>query len=361
MLRRIPDLDFPIVDPHVHHWDPYTTPRRSSPLARSLGRRWPSIYTKVAALLSPRALLDSIGKTDHVLRPYLPADRSRDAGSLRTEATVHVQAEWLGLGAFAPVGETRWLETLDHARAGARLGAIVAHVDLRSSRVGAVLDAHLAASNKVRGIRHMAAHHPDRGVLRWCRGPGLFRDRKFLRGFEQLRARKLRFDAWAYSVQLADVSALAQRFPDVPIVLDHLGTPVGAEGPVGGVGHTRAERERIVGAWRDDLARVAEHEHVHCKLSGLVMPVVGFGFHERPVQPGAAELVDRLGAYLRHALYCFGVERCFFASNFPMDKVSASYVDLFEAYTQLAMERGPAAPRALLRDNALRFYAIDVP
>jgi predicted TIM-barrel fold metal-dependent hydrolase len=54
----------------------------------------------------------------------------------------------------------------------------------------------------------------------------------------------------------------------------------------------------------------------------------------------------------------FGVERCFFASNFPMDKASTPYDRNVEAYARLALERGPATPRALLRDNALRFYAM---
>ncbi|HEX7479382.1 MAG TPA: amidohydrolase family protein [Polyangiales bacterium] len=348
-------VDFPIVDPHVHHWDPYTTPRADSPLARLL-RPWPDAYARLTSALMPRPLRASLGKPDYVLRPYLPADRSRDAKALRTEAMVHVQAEWLGFGPLAPVGETRWLETLGYADAGTRLAAIVARADLRSPRAGEVLDAHLTASNKVRGIRDMAAHHPDRGVHAWAKRPDLLRDKDFLRGFEQLHPRKLRFDACVYSLQLPDVTALAQRFAQTPIVLDHVGTPVGAAGPFAGVGHSASERDRIVGSWREDLARLAECKNVHVKLSGLVMPVLGFDFHKRSRQPDASELVDKLGPYLRHALDVFGVERCFFASNFPMDKVSASYVDLFDAYAQIAAERGPQALRALLRDNALKFY-----
>lgn len=350
-------LDFAIVDPHVHHWCPYTTWRENSALARPL-RHWPELYLKLGRKVVPKTLRDFVGPLDHVLLPYLPPDRLRDAGALKVDTIVHMEAGWFGLGPFAPVGETRWLETLDFASTGVRLGAIVAHADLCSRRVDDVLSAHAAASARVRGIRHMGAHHPDRGVHAWCRRPHLFTEAKFLRGFERLAGRGLRFDAWVYSTQLPDVIALADRFPKVAIVLDHLGTPVAAAGPVAGAGASERERERIVGAWRDDLARLAECKNVSVKLSGLTMPVVGFGFHQRPEAPGVDELVDRLGPFVRHGLDVFGVERCFFASNFPMDKVGAPYERLFAAYTRLASERGRHAPRALLRDNALAFYGV---
>jgi predicted TIM-barrel fold metal-dependent hydrolase len=56
----------------------------------------------------------------------------------------------------------------------------------------------------------------------------------------------------------------------------------------------------------------------------------------------------------------FGIERAFFASNFPMDRASAPASHIFGAYIRLAREIGEHAPRALLRDNALRFYGIQI-
>jgi L-fuconolactonase len=194
--------------------------------------------------------------------------------------------------------------------------------------------------------------------MQFAKRPNLYADADFLRGFEELARRNLRFDAWVYSHQLADVAALAQRFPQTAIVLDHLGTPVGAGGPHGDVGTTESDRANIVAAWRDALATVAENKNVHAKLSGLGMPVLGFGFHTRATPPSAEELADSYGPFMRHALDVFGVERCFFASNFPMDKVSAPYHVIFDAFTRLAAERGSEAARPLLRDNALRFYGI---
>lgn len=352
----MPDLGFPLVDAHFHQWDPFTTPRESSFVARPL-RSVPGLYQKLGNALFPTAVRNFVGDPDIVLMPYMPADHARDWAGLHVDTVIHVEAAWTARGLLGPVGETRWVDGLDFGP-GKRLGAIVAHADLRDPKVDQLLTAHLAASAKVRGIRQKASHHPSSSIMHYAKAPGLYRDPAFLRGFERLAQRKLCFEAWCYSHQLADVTALAARFPEVSIMIDHLGTPVAAAGPVGAVGHTESERDMIRGRWRDELARLAEHKHVFAKLSGFAMPVLGFGFHARPAPPMIDELTQALAPYLNHALDCFGVERCLFASNFPMDKPSAPLATLFGAYIVLATARGATAPRALLRENALRFYAI---
>jgi predicted TIM-barrel fold metal-dependent hydrolase len=350
------ELDFAIVDPHIHQWEPSTTPRAVSPLTKVFGR-WPNAYRKVADTVMPRAAKDFVGG-DSVLFPYLPSTYANDMAGVSIDTVVHVEAGWHDHSLLGPVGETRWLEALPFESTGHALGAIVAHADLRNPRVDEALAAHAAASSKLRGIRHMASHHPDAGVMRWSKTPHLFQEAEFLRGFEKLTARKLRFDAWVYSTQLPDVASLAQRFPDTAIVLDHVGTPVGAAGPVAGAGGNAEQRASIVGRWRDDLARVAEHKNVRVKLSGLAMPVVGFGFHTRATPPSIDELTEAFRPFVSHAIAVFGVERAFFASNFPMDKASAPGSHIFGAYIRLARELGEHAPRALLRDNALQFYGV---
>ena len=352
------DLDFAIVDPHFHHWDPLTTPRVVSPFARVL-HRWPRTYEKVASMVMPRPAQDFLGGTS-ILYHYMPADYAQDADGLRIDTVVHVESGWEQRGKLGVVGETRWLDQLDFERSGRRLAAIVGHADLRRADVDDVLAAHQRASDRLRGIRQKSARHPDRGVLAFCDSPNLYREPSFLRGFEKLVARQLRFDAWPYSHQIPDVVELAGRFPEARIVLDHIGTPVGAGGPVGKrgcVGATPEDRKRIFETWREDLARLGEHKQVHTKLSGLGMPVLGFAFHRRPDPPSIDELCDAFRPFIRHALEVFGTERAFFASNFPMDKPSAPLGHFFGAYLKLAKELGPSAPRQLLRENALRFYA----
>jgi predicted TIM-barrel fold metal-dependent hydrolase len=92
----------------------------------------------------------------------------------------------------------------------------------------------------------------------------------------------------------------------------------------------------------------------------MLMPVVGFGFHQRPEPPSAAEVFERLGPHLRFVLDAFGPERCMFGSNFPMDAVSAPYATLLHALERTMNDAGllPSAQTAVLADTARRFYAL---
>lgn len=354
-------MQFSIIDPHIHQWDPLTTPRMVTPLVRVLGR-YPRLLDKAAAVLFPRKALETlVGRPDYVLRAYLPADYQKDATGTGISTVVHVQADWHGKRPMDAVDETRWLAGLSFGSDAPRLGAIVAHADLCSSSAAPVLDAHLAASPLVKGIRHMAAWHADCGVHSWARRDGLFGEPDFLRGFEALARRSLRFDAYVYSPQLPQVARLADRFPQTPIVLDHLGHPVGVFGPVGKeTGRTARARTGILQRWKDDLAMLAERPNVYVKASGLLMACTGIGFHKRRRPAGADEIVEWIQPLVVHGLESFGPRRTMFASNFPMDKVSAALRDIVNAYVRIVEGWDEKALKPVFRDNAAQFYGIQV-
>ena len=94
------------------------------------------------------------------------------------------------------------------------------------------------------------------------------------------------------------------------------------------------------------------------------MPICGFGYHNRQAAgdgPSRAELVDTLAPHILNALSTFGPERCMFASNFPMDKVSVDYEVLWDAFLQIIANAGLAATQqaALLAGNATAFYRLE--
>src|SRR5690349_2406348 len=99
------ELDFAIVDAHIHQWDPRTTPRAVSVLARPLGR-WPKLYERIAQRLMPAPAKTFVG-SNSVLFAYMPDDYARNAGALRVGTVVHVQAGWEDHSLLGPVGETR--------------------------------------------------------------------------------------------------------------------------------------------------------------------------------------------------------------------------------------------------------------
>jgi predicted TIM-barrel fold metal-dependent hydrolase len=55
----------------------------------------------------------------------------------------------------------------------------------------------------------------------------------------------------------------------------------------------------------------------------------------------------------------FGVERCMFASNFPVDSLCASFATIYRGYDEITQDFSKAERRALFRDNALRIYRME--
>lgn len=346
-----------IIDPHVHLWDPRTTPRQVSPLVKLFGR-WPSLVERLARSATPQPLVDFVGATDYVLNAHLPANFRADVGHHDVQGIVHVEADWSARGVLGPVGETRWLDRLDDPPLAIVGHAVIDDVD----KLQVQLDAHSAASGRLRGIRDSLAAHPNERVHTWTDASRLGSDGTRV-GLAALGERQLTFEAWCYSNQLDELAALAADVPMTKIMLDHIGSPVGIGGPFGGVGETAAERERIRDDWYAGLEQVAANPNVYCKLSGLLMPICGFGYHDRQAAgdgPSRAEVVDTLAPHILNALSTFGPERCMFASNFPMDKVSISYVQLFDVFIEIAASAGltHGQQAALFADNAAEFYQL---
>jgi predicted TIM-barrel fold metal-dependent hydrolase len=94
------------------------------------------------------------------------------------------------------------------------------------------------------------------------------------------------------------------------------------------------------------------------KLGGLVMPVNGFGWQHRPKPPSSQELMERTRRYYEHTIGLFGVERCMFESNFPVDKVACSYNVLWNSFKRLAASYSAVEKAALFHDTAARVYRI---
>lgn len=342
-----------MIDPHMHLFDLKGTPRPMQPLGKLFG--WNDRLLRfMAARLMPKETVAYFGRDTDLLSDYLPGDFRADATSCKVDRYVHVQAGWKDKTPLDPVGETRWLEGLDDGPA-----AIVAHADLALGvDVGHVLAAHKAASSKVRGVRHMLSWHKHDMVMNFSETPQLSRTLAFRRGFDQLAEHDLSFDAWCYSGQIDEVSELAAHNPEVPLVLCHAGSPVGVGGDFYGVGVSDQERARIGSQWRDSISGLAEHAHVTCKLSGLLMPALGFGFENSSSPARVDELVDRLSPLVEHCIDAFGPERCMVASNFPVDRVAVSYETLISAMLEMTHRYGLDAQKAMFAGTAERFYRI---
>lgn len=321
LTEDILEPDLPIVDPHHHLWI----------------RGGQTYYLD--------ALLDDIDSGHNVV------------------ATVFLQCFWAyrtdGPEDLRPVGETDFVAGIA-AEAQARrtrakiCAGIVGHTDFRlGERVDAVLDAHIAAAGgRFRGIRQVSARH-DSFLASMSTPPaaGLLADPAFRAGFARLGKYRLSFDAWLYHPQIAELTDLARAFPAIPIVLDHVGGPLG-------VGAYRGRQDMAFAEWRVAMKTLATCANVHVKLGGLAMVVNGFDFHAQPLPPSSGELAQAWRPYFEACIEDFGAERCMFESNFPVDKAMCSYPVLWNAFKRIASGASAAEKAALFHDTAARFYRL---
>lgn len=265
-----------------------------------------------------------------------------------------------GPEAMRPVGETEFVNGISAMTASGFYGeiracaGIVSFADLNLGRaVGEVLDAHMDSSPRFRGIRHAAGWDAHDEVRNSHTDPfeQMFAAPSFREGYAELGKRGLSFDAWLYHPQIVELIDLVRAFPDTPVILDHFGGPLG-------IGPYTDKREEIFSRWRDDIAELALCPNVFAKLGGLVMPINGFDFHKQDRPATSDEIVEATGRYYRHAIDCFGVERCMFESNFPVDKQSCSYAVLWNAFKKMVADASDSEKSALFHDTAARVYRL---
>ncbi|MEO8714188.1 MAG: amidohydrolase family protein, partial [Acetobacteraceae bacterium] len=280
-------------------------------------------------------------------------------------ATVFLQCFWAyrttGPEEMRPVGETEFVASVaaDAERRKSRVracAAIVGHADLcLGERVDAVLEAHIkAGAGRFRGIRHGVARHP--ALLASIATPpplGLMGDAAFRAGYARLAKHDLTFDAWLYHTQLNELLDLVRRFPDTQVVINHVGGPLG-------VGPFRGKRDEVFAAWSVAMRRLAGCPNVNVKLGGLAMAINGFDFHLQPLPPSSGELARAWRPWMTECIEKFGVARCMFESNFPVDKAMCGYPVLWNAFKRIAGDASADEKRALFHDTAARFYRIAV-
>ena len=349
-------LDFAMIDAHIHQWDPYNTPHSAALAVKLLGKH-PYLLDKLVRLIKSNDLIETVGLTNHLTAPYLPENYVQDIGHYLVEQVVHVEASWHKNKGKGVVDETKFIASLPFNQETVKLGGIVATADPRDSNFKKILQLHGKASPRFKGIRKIAAMHEDKNIHAWADEPHLYLNKKFLKGFEALAHYNLTFDAWVYSTQLNDVIALAKQFPETSIVLDHFGTPAGLFGPIGTLtGLTKIARENILFRWQEDIAELALCSNVYTKMSGLFMPVLGHQFHKQGRVASKQEVYDLTMPLITHVLRSFGTYRVMFASNFPMDRVSTSLVNIIDAFSDAVIAYDPNALQQVFHHNAKQFY-----
>src|SRR6202011_2919602 len=328
-----------------------------------LDRRREEIIEPELPIVDPHHHLVERPETGRYLLPELLADTG---SGHNITATVYL--EWLsmyraaGPAELRPVGEVEFVNGVAAMSASGTYGktrvcaGIVGYADLTlGAAVERGLEAQLAAGGgRFRGIRFITASHPDQAA--WgsaiIRPAGLLLDPKVREGFARLAPLGLGFDAWMYHTQLGDLIDLARAFPETPIVLDHLGGPIG-------LGRYAGKRDEVFAEWRARIRELALCANVHIKLGGLGMRMFGFDFHTKELPPSSEELAAAWRPYVETCIAAFGPERAMFESNFPVDKGSCGYAALWNAFKRIAAGYSAAEKSALFAGTATKFYRLE--
>ena len=262
--------------------------------------------------LEPDFVHPQLGNIDALKKSYHSTDYLIDVDGCRVDKAVHVQAAF---GTKDPFKETEWINTIieDHGFPT----AIVANVDLSDTDVRQQLERHTQYET-VKGVRDQKAGN-------------YLNDEAYLRGCRELAPFGLHLEVEHWG-DLAPVSELAKKLEGTTVVLDHAGRP-------------EQRTQAYLHDWISQIKVVAEAENTVCKISGLGMadPEWTIG-SMRPFVEGCIEV--------------FGVERCFFGTNWPVGKTYSSYRRLIEAYETIVHGYSTIEKRALFTTNAERVYRI---
>ncbi len=278
----------PIVDAHVHCWDPAT-----------LQYPW----------------LDTLPTLQ---RSFLPADYSVAVGELPVTHCVLVEGNCLPAQTVREVG---FFERL--AGGDSRIAGIVAFADLTEPLTLAATLECLTRSSRVKGIRQ--------NIQGQSRGFAL--QPAFVRGVRDLGARGWTFDLCITHDQMAEAIALVERCPDTQFVLDHCGKP--------------AIRAGARDSWRRELARLASHENVCCKISGLLTEADLARWREDDLLPYAIDTVDS-----------FGIARVLYGSDWPVLTLVSNYASWFDFTAHFTESWSDHERRCFYAENAARVYRL---
>jgi predicted TIM-barrel fold metal-dependent hydrolase len=292
----------PTIDAHHHIW-------RLNDLPWLSGPQVPRIF----------------GPYKPICRDYTIEEYKSDFAGCDVVKSIYIQTNW---AAGQSYDEARWVQSVSDATGWPH--GNVAHADL-SDPDAAALIGRLAKLPATRGIRQQLHWHQN-SQYRFAPRPDVMNDKDWQRGLAMLAGHGLLFELQIFTSQMSDGARLARSFPDITFVLEHAGmledmSPQGWQ------------------LWREGMMALAACPNVNVKLSGL-----GTFVH--------ACRADVMGPIVRESVAMFGAERCFYGSNFPIEKLWIDYDTLYRTFRSTIAHLDESEQAAILHDTAARLYRL---
>jgi predicted TIM-barrel fold metal-dependent hydrolase len=248
-----------------------------------------------------------LGDLSPIRHDYFIEDYLADSSSFTVEKIIHIEA----VDSRYAINEVNWLDLRYPDES--RLGGIVAGINLLDPKLGTTLESY-QNNSRVKGARQLRSDLLN----------PLWREKYALLGKHELS-----FDMQISPLQLNDAVTLAHETPDTTMIINHAGMP------------NPAYLER----WKQGIAALAEQPNVFMKLSG-------FGMCDHKRDKAAIRY------YIEYPIEHFGVERCMFASNFPVDRLYASYAETMGSYLEIVSHYSENEKDRLFRTTAKDVYRV---
>ena len=297
-----------IVDAHHHLWDLKNKDTKYSWLMVTEGEAFFGDYAAIR-------------------KNYLLEDYIEDSKNQNIIKSVHVQAEH---DDDKPVNETAWLQNLADTHSSKLPNAIVAFADFSKNNVSEILDAHQEYKN-TRGIRQILSYNKDEPKYSHAT-EDFMKNSTWVENFKYIRNRNLSFDIQIYKHQMEDAVNLANKYNDVLFILNHTGEPC-------------YQSKEYIESWEQNMKKLAKCENVVAKISGLGM------FDPKWT-------IDSTRIFVEKTIQIFGIERCMFASNFPVDKIFNSFDTYWNSFKEITKNYSENDKQLLFSSNAEKYYRI---
>jgi len=300
--------NIPIVDAHHHLWDLNNEHTKYSWLMVKEGEAF-------------------FGDYGAIRKSYLLEDYIKDTQNQNVIKSVHVQAEH---DDDKPVNETAWLQSLADSHSSKLPNAIVAFADFSKDNVVEILDAHQEYKN-TRGIRQILSYNKDEPKYSHA-SEDFMKNSTWVENFKNIRNRNLSFDIQIYKHQMDDAVDLASKYDDVLFILNHTGEPC-------------YQSSEYIQSWEENMIKLAKCSNVVAKISGLGM-----------LDPQWT--IESTRIFVEKTIQIFGIERCMFASNFPVDKIFNTFDTYWNSFKEITKNYSENDKKLLFSSNAEKYYRI---
>lgn len=256
---------------------------------------------------------------DPIARVFTTDDLAPELAAANVSHSVLVQT-------WSSVAETEGFLTL--AAAVPFVAGVVGWIDMKATDPGAALDALISGPGRryLKGIRHQVHDEAD---------PDWLRRSIVMRALAEIDRRGLAYDLLIRPREIPAALEVARAFPSLRLVVDHIAKPRIADD--------------AIAPWAAAMEEFAGHrDHVWCKISGLVTE------DDWDTRDDA-----RLVPYVETVLSIFGADRVMYGSDWPVCLLAGDYGRTLRLLRRM-LAASPGDARAVLRDNAVAAYRLDV-